>query len=161
MALNIPIIRQIAWISVVPQALLILLIIYIYDLLGFSEPALWGAATSIILSFGLRNLIAKSHRQGIKLVKEQKFKDAISFFEESVTYFSKNKWVDKYRFLTLLSSSKMCYREMGLCNIAFCHSQIGNGLKAKEIYQQVLTEYPENRLASVALNMLNSIGQNE
>jgi hypothetical protein len=48
-----------------------------------------------------------------------------------------------------------------IINIAFCYSQIGNGLKAKEIYQHVLIEYPENRLASVALNMLNSIVQNE
>ena len=32
----------------------------------------------------------------------------------------------------------MTYKEMGLCNIAFCNSQTGNGQKAKEYYEQAL-----------------------
>ncbi|HEX3165740.1 MAG TPA: tetratricopeptide repeat protein, partial [Chitinophagaceae bacterium] len=74
-----------------------------------------------------------------------------------VDYFAKNNWVDKYRYLTLLSSSKMTYKEMGLCNIAFCYSQTGNGQKAKEYYEQALREFPENGLAIAALNMLKSV----
>jgi Tfp pilus assembly protein PilF len=46
---------------------------------------------------------------------------------------------------------------MGLCNIAFCYSQTGNGLKAKEVYTQTLQEYPENGLANAGLNMLTSL----
>jgi tetratricopeptide (TPR) repeat protein len=157
MASNVPMIKQFAWTSIVPQLLLIGLLIYIYHLLDFDEPFIFGALTYSIIAFGLRNLIAKNHRQGIKLVKQQKFADAITYFEKSVDYFSTNSWVDKYRFLTLLSSSKMTYREMGLCNIAFCYGQTGNGLKAKEIYQQTLNEYPENGLAIAGLNMLTSV----
>ena len=157
MASNVPIIKQFAWTSIVPQLILIGLFIYIYYLLDFGEPFIFGALTYSILAFGLRNLIAKNHRQGIKFVKQQKFADAIPYFEKSVDYFSANGWVDKYRFLTLLSSSKMTYKEMGLCNIAFCYSQTGNGLKAKEVYQQTLSEYPENGLAIAGLNMLTSV----
>jgi hypothetical protein len=51
----------------------------------------------------------------------------------------------------------MTYREMGLCNIAFFYSHTGNGLKAKEIYQQALNDYPENGLAIAGLNMMNSV----
>ena len=113
--------------------------------------------TYLVLSFGLRNLVAKNHRKGVNLVKQQKFADAIPYFQKSVDYFSKNAWVDKYRFLIILSSSKMSYREMGLCNIAFCYSQTGKGLKAKEFYQQILRDYPENGMATAGLNMLNSL----
>ena len=46
---------------------------------------------------------------------------------------------------------------MGLCNIAFCYSQTGNGQKAKEYYQQTLKEYPDNGMAVAGLNMLTSM----
>ncbi len=100
-------------------------------------------------------MLAKYHQQGMKLVKQQKFENAISLFIGSVDFFAKHQWIDKYRFLTLLSASKMTYKEMALCNIAFCYSQIGNGTKAKEYYEQTLKEFPKNGLAIAALKMIN------
>ena len=157
MASTVPTVRQISWTSIIPQLLLIGLLIYIFQLFDFEDPFLAGALTYAILAFGLRNLVARAHRKGINLVKQQKFIDALPFFEKSVDYFSKNSWVDQYRFITLLSSSKLTYKEMGLCNIAFCYSQTGNGLKAKEVYEETLKEYPDNGLANAGLNMLNSL----
>jgi len=46
---------------------------------------------------------------------------------------------------------------MGLCNIAFCYSQINNGQKAKEYYELTLKEFPDNGLAIAGLRMINSI----
>ena len=158
MASNVPTVRQIAWVSLIPQSIFIGIIIFVCHLLEFDDPFLSGALTYLIISFGLRNLVAKDHKQGMKLVKQQQFENAIPLFEKSVAFFNKNKWVDKYRFLTLLSSSKMTYKEMGLCNIAFCYSQISNGQKAKEYYEQTLKEFPENGLAIAALKMINSFG---
>lgn len=157
MASNVPTVRQIAWTSVISQILLIGIFIYIFHLLNIGDPFIFGALAYLILSFGLRYIFTAAHRKGINLVKQQKFGDAIPYFEKSVDYFSANSWMDKYRFLTLLSSSKMSYREMGLCNIAFCYSQTGNGLKAIEFYQQTLKDYPENGMAKAGLNMLNSL----
>ena len=159
MASNVPTIRQVAWISLIPQLLLIGLFIYIFKLLRFNEPFIFGALTYSVLAFGLRNFVAKDHRQGMKLVKQQKFDEAIPVFEKSFAFFTINAWVDKYRFLTLLSSSKMTYKEMGLCNIAFCFGQTGNGQKAIEYYEQTLKEFPDNGLAIAGLNMLKSSGQ--
>ncbi len=156
MASNVPTIRQISWLSIIPQLVIIGILIYTYHLADLGDPLILGALTWAVFAIGLRNLIAKKHRQGIKLVKQQKFTEAIPFFEKSFEYFTKNKWVDKYRFLTLLSISKMGYRESALCNIAFCYSQTGDGLKAKEYYKQTLKEYPENGLALASLKMLDS-----
>jgi tetratricopeptide (TPR) repeat protein len=132
-------------------------IIYGYRLIGYGDTFILGILTYVALAIILRNLIAKSHRRGVRLTRQQKFSEAIPFFEKSVDYFSKNSLIDKYRFLTLLSSSKMRYREMGLCNIAFCYSQTGKGSKAKRYYEEVLKAFPENSLAIAGLNMLNSV----
>jgi tetratricopeptide (TPR) repeat protein len=161
MAAQVPTIRQISWIAIVPQVIIIGLLNYLFQKAQFPEPFIFAALTWTFLAITLRKLIAKEHRQGIKLVKQQKFTDAIPFFERSYEYFTKYKWIDKFRFLTLLSISKMSYTESALCNLAFCYSQTGNGLKAKEYYEQALREYPENGLAKAGLNMLNSIMQNK
>lgn len=159
MAANVPTVRQFSWISLIPQLILMGIIFYVYYLLKIGEPILIGTLTYLILSFGLRTLVARDHNQGMKFVKQQQFENAIPLFEKSVAFFTKYNWIDKFRFLTLLSSSKMTYKEMGLCNIAFCYSQTNNGQKAKEYYELTLKEFPENGLAIAGLKMINSFGQ--
>ena len=156
MSSNIPTIRQVSWISVITQISFMLILIFIYHKLNLKEPALYGAITYLTLSISLRNLVPKSHREGLNLTKEHKFENAIPKFENSYKFFTENNWIDKYRFIILLSSSKMSYREMSLCNIAFCYSQIGNGQKSIEYYKKTLAEYPENGLAQTGLKMLTS-----
>lgn len=156
MASNVPVVKQVAWISLIPQLIVMGLLIYSYYLLQSQEPFLYGALTYLGLSFSLRTFVAKDHRDGMRLVKQHSFIDAISKFEKSVDFFAKNNWLDKYRYLTLLSSSKMTYKEMGLCNIAFCYSQTNNGQKAKEYYEQTLKEFPENGIAIAGLRMISS-----
>ena len=156
MASNPPIIKQIAWISMIPQIAFMLILIFIYNYFGSKDAAFYGALTYLTLSLSLRYFIPKNHRKGIQLTKINQFEKAISEYDKSYEFFSKNDWIDKYRFITLLSSSKMNYKEMALCNIAFCYSQIGNGAKAIEFYQKTLVEFPENGTAQSALKMLNS-----
>jgi tetratricopeptide (TPR) repeat protein len=159
MASNIPIVRQVGWLSVIPQLLLITLLILFYHFIGSERAMLLGALTFLVITFGLRYIVAIKHRKGIRLTKQHKFAEAIPYFQQSVEFFSKHNWVDKYRYLTLMSSSKMTYKELAFCNIAFCYCQIGEGLKAKEYYQLTLKEYPENGMAIAALKMLNSMDQ--
>lgn len=158
---NVPIIRKFLKFYLLLQLIIIGLIIYLYDLANVSESFIFGCLTYSIIAFVLRSILSKSHRKGIRLVKERKFDKAIPYFEKSVAYFSKNNWIDKYRFLTLLSASRFTYKEMGLCNIAFCYSQLGYGQKAKDYYQIVLSKNPNNGLAITALNMLNSMDKNQ
>ncbi len=90
-------------------------------------------------------------------VKQEQFEEAILNFERSYEFFKENDWLDKYRFLTLLSSGKMSYKEMALNNIAFCYGQIGNGKLSKEYFQRTLDEFPESGMAKVGLRFLNSM----
>jgi tetratricopeptide (TPR) repeat protein len=153
---KVPILRQISWISIIPQFMIMGIILIIWILLNVSDPFLNMILTYLIISISLRFLIPHDHRKGMSLVKQEKFAEAIDFFEKSYAFFSQHNWIDKFRFVTLLSSSRMCYKEMALVNIAFCYGQIGNGLKSKEYYERTLLEYPDNGIAKAGLNLINS-----
>lgn len=154
MSSNISVVRQIAWLSLLPQFLFALLLIFMYHQLRFPDPPFYGLVSYLIISFSLRTFIPHSHNKGMKLVKKDKFAEAIPFFERSYNFFTKNNWVDKYRFITLLSSSAMSYREMSLTNIALCYAQLGDDEKAREYYQITLQEFPKSEIAKSGLNIL-------
>src|SRR4051812_19780399 len=154
-----PTVRQIAWISLIPQLAVMGLLITFYYLIDGDDPVLYGALTYLVLSFILRSVIPQDHKKGMALVKEGRFKQAIPFFQESYSYFTRNEWIDKYRFLTLLSLSRISYTEMALNNIAFCYSQSGDGEMAEKMYLKTLEEFPGSGIAQAALRMIRSSKQ--
>jgi len=156
MASTTPIIKQISWLSVVPQLAIGALLVLAADLLGAGNPVLVAAAAYLAMLFPLRWLVASHHRRGIALIKKGNFERAIDDFQKSYRFFREHPWVDTYRYVTLLSSSRVGYREMALVNIAFCHGQIGNGRKSKEYYERALAEFPESEIAKSALRMIAS-----
>lgn len=156
MSSNVPTVRPIAWISVVLQLTLMGLLILLWYQLKADNPFFNGALTYLILSFALRTLIPHNHKAGMTLVKQEKYLDAISHFKNSYDFFKRYEWLDKYRYLTLLSSAKMSYKEMALNNIAFCFGQMGDRTKSKEYYELTLQEFPNSGMARAGLNMLNA-----
>ncbi|WP_454881380.1 tetratricopeptide repeat protein [Sphingobacterium detergens] len=156
MSANVPIVRQVSW-----SAVLIIILIWIIFLaiFGFFIPKhgiFIGAVLFALLSIVLQQTIPTRHKKGMKAIKQKDFKTATEHFKQSVDFFTKNKWIDKYRAVILLSASKMCYREMALCNIAFCYSQTMEAEKAKALYEQILKEYPDNGIAYYGLNSINT-----
>lgn len=154
MASNVPTTRQVAWISLIPQLIFMGMLIGLFFLLKVKDPFMYGASAYPILSFVLKYSIPLSHRAGMQLVRQEQFAKAIPLFEKSLAFFEHYQWIDKFRYITLLSSSKMTYKEMALCNIAFCYSQTNNKDQAREYYSRVLSEFPENGLAKAALKMM-------
>jgi tetratricopeptide (TPR) repeat protein len=154
---NVPVVRsRLNWPFLFPQIILMYLLIRSFD--KWSEE--WGWITAIIvyilLRFLLQSVVAKDHRRGIRKMQQHKFEEALDCFKRSADFFTKNSWIDRLRFITLLSSLKMSYREISLCNWAFCLSQLGRGEEAIALYQDILKQYPDNYLASTALRMLTS-----
>ena len=150
-----PVIRRIAWGSVIPQLFFMGLLVFGYYLIGAKEFFLYGLLSYLTLSFGLRYFIPRSHRWGMAQIRQRNYREAIPYFQRSYEFFKRYSWIDKYRFLTLLSSSKMCYREMALINTAFCFIQIGDEKKGLEYYNHALIEYPNSDEARAGLNHLN------
>lgn len=156
MSQRVPVVRQIAWISIIPHLIVLGLVIAIFTMLGTPEPIIFGALFYLILSRLVRGILTKHHTSGIRAMRKGNFEGALEHFQKSFNFFSEHRWIDEWRFLVLLSSSAMTYREMALCNIAFAHSQLGDGRSAYEIYDRVLQEYPGNALASAAINLMRS-----
>ncbi|ULQ58634.1 hypothetical protein K7I13_08665 [Brucepastera parasyntrophica] len=152
-----PIVRSVAWISLIPQLLVLGLFILLFYFLNTPNPLIFGSLAYLLVSFSLRNFLAKDHREGMKLTRMEKYDEAIPVFEKSVNFFTTYNWIDKYRYLVMLNSSKYSFKEMGLCNIAFCYSQTGNAEMTKKYYEIILEQYPNNGIAQAGLNLINSI----
>ncbi|MDM1140015.1 MULTISPECIES: tetratricopeptide repeat protein [unclassified Empedobacter] len=153
---NTPTVRQIAWIALIPQLLFMTFLVLMFYLFNSKEPFMFGALTYLIISFSVRGILTKNQKKGMEYIKQGNYAEAINEFQRSFDFFQKNEWIDKYRYLTLLTASKSSYREMALNNIAFSYSQMGNGQKAREYYEKTLQLFPENGMATSAINILNS-----
>ena len=157
MSSGTPIVRQISWPAVLPQVVALGVAIAIAYVLRAPDALLWGAMAYLAYSIGSRQLIARAHRAGVRLVKQQRFADAIPTFQESFDFFERHPWVDRFRSLILMSASAASYREMALANIAFCYGQLGNGEQCRTYYQKCLERFPGSGLATAALRMLDSV----
>ncbi len=155
-----PVVRRISWPAVLPQlAALGGAVALGTQLVGPPNGVTFGAAAYLIYSFGSRMVIARDHRRGMRLFHGQQYGEAIAAFTASYDFFTRHSWVDKLRSVTLMSPSAMSYREMALCNIAFCHAQLGDGAKARITYQKALAEFPGSGLAEAALRLIDAVSK--
>ncbi len=156
MASGIPVIRQINWFAIILHLCVFIGLVVFFQFLEVGAPSLLALAAYLLLAYLLRFFLAKYHRYGMLFIKRNEFEAAIPYFEESYAYFRQKPWLDRYRAIFLLSSSRISYKEMALVNIAYCYSQLGNGPQAKAYYEKALQEYPESGIAKAGLNMLQA-----
>lgn len=82
---------------------------------------------------------------------EKEYLAAAQAFQNSWDFFNKNKWLDEYRSVFMLSATKMSYREMALINRSLCFWQMGDTDKAKISYSEVLKYFPNSKMAKDAI----------
>jgi tetratricopeptide (TPR) repeat protein len=158
MASRLPIVRQVSWLALLPQLLLLFLLMVVGSLIGQgANGALAGCFVYLGYSFLVRMVLTRYHRRGMRHIKQYRFADAIADFEASYTFFSRHEWIDRFRSVILLSASATSYREMALLNIAFCYSQLGNGAEATQYYRRTLAEFPDSGMAIAALRLIESV----
>lgn len=152
-----PIIREINWAALAPQLLILAALIALaHGVLGPRHGAL-GALVYLAWSFGARFVLARDHRQGIRLTRAGRHREAITSYERSLAWFEQVPWLDRHRAILMLSASRMAYREMALVNIAWCWGQLGDGPRMKAAYERAAREYPENPIARSALRQIAAI----
>jgi tetratricopeptide (TPR) repeat protein len=156
MAIRTPVVRQISWLATLPQLLAIVTAIVVATSFLGRRGVTLGAAVYLAYSIGSRVVIPRCHRRGIALVKQQQFADAILPFKQSLEFFDRHSWIDRFRCIVLMSPSAISYGEMALANIGFCYSQIGDGDNARRYYAECLRRFPESGLATAALRMIDS-----
>lgn len=156
MTSSVPIVRQIAWLSLLPQLAILWLLIWIAQLLGAQEPLIAGPLAYLAASFILRSAIPRHHRNGIYFYKKERFAEAIPYFYKSYDFFARHAWVDRWRAVTMLSPSRISYREMALINVAFCLAQAGERERSIQEYRRALAEFPSSKMAQSALRLLET-----
>ena len=154
MASRFPVVRQTAWLSLVPQILVMVLLAFIFYPVNDRHFLWMAAAVYITLGLTLRTTIPSNHRKGLYFARKQKYEEALECFQESIRFFRARPWIDKYRYLVLLSSSRISYLEMDLINEAFCLSQTGKKKETIQKYEEVLKEFPDSQIAKLALKSL-------
>ena len=152
-----PIVHPVSW----PNAAINVGVLVVFVLAGW---AVWrseigvvvGAFVYVVLSQTLRRVLCRHHRKAIGHCKRKEFEQAIPEFERSLAFFRRHEWIDRFRAVTLLSAAGMCYREMALVSLGFCHSQIGDGTNARRYYEMCMVEFPDNGMAEAALRLMDA-----
>jgi len=151
---EIPVTKSINYLALVVQSIFLILLYFIFIQSGSDEPLLWSAMIYLVLAYGLRYFVPVDHRKGIRELKQGHYEAALDSFTKSFEFFSKHKWVDRFRALTIFSASKQSYREMAMINRAFTLVCLERKDEAKEYYENCLKEYPDNLIAEDALKMM-------
>jgi tetratricopeptide (TPR) repeat protein len=125
-----------------------------FALFGKSHALLIGAGSYLVTSQVLRRGLSAAHREGIAELRRGNLESSIEAFKRSYDFFSHHSWLDRFRYLTLLSSSAYSYREMSLCNVAFLNGQLGRRDEAIAWYRRALQEFPTCSLARASLNLM-------
>jgi len=156
MASKRPIIRQVSLNAVVLQIFIIWAMMGLARLAGFNDPFVPIVIVYLCLFIGLRKMIPRNHRRGVAFLRVKEFEKAAQEFEASYRFFERHPWLDRFRYLTLLSASRISYREMALLNSAYCYGLIGDGRKMKEYYEKALQRFPKSEIAKLSLQMIES-----
>ncbi|QDV25926.1 tetratricopeptide repeat protein [Aureliella helgolandensis] len=117
-----------------------------------------GLVAATMMYFVLKVLLqrrAKSFQKaGLRLMAEERYREAAAMFEAGYQYFSDRRWADRYRAISMLDYSGMDWREIMLANMATNMALAGDRERAIQLYQQCLELYPDSRLAKPALRFL-------
>jgi len=154
-----PVVRQTSWLLAIPQFVILGLLVAISVLIfrdeyGVFSAAAFGALIYLSYSYGSRFLLLRYHRQGRKLTDQKNYTEAIQAFKLSYNFFSKYSWVDRFRYLTMMTPAHQSFREMALINIAYCYGQLGDKDQTKAYYERALREFPESVMAQSALDFI-------
>ena len=94
----------------------------------------------------------------MRLMRQGDWAGAIGFFDQSERFLAANAWLDRWRWLVLLSASALSYREMALFNIARCHTYMGHAGHARRAFIRFLEEAPASPLAPLVRRLLPTLG---
>jgi len=113
--------------------------------------------TSLLLLYVLlaRLVFTGDHQMALWHLAHQEYELAIPRLEASFDYFTRRGWLDRLRYLLLLSPAGYRYREMAMLGLGYCHTQLGDP-QAQRWYEGCLRAYPDNSAAKAALVLLHT-----
>jgi tetratricopeptide (TPR) repeat protein len=129
------------------------IIMLIYSYFNVDQSLLYAGVTYLVLAIVIRIIVLLHHYMGKIYYRRSEYEKAITEFEKSYAFLSKYRFIDTYRYVTILSSQNS-FIEMSLLNIAFCYLQMNVKKKAKEYYILTLNQFPDSPVATEELKKL-------
>lgn len=152
--------QETKWIALVPRLVLLAILcflLYPYDNQIFFVYAFF---LYLAITYSIKySMIPGSTFTGVKFLKKGQFEEALPFIEKDIEYYSSKPWIDKYRFLLMISSSALSFREMSLCNRAWCLLQTGRVKETIDQYESVIRHYPQNVVTRAQLKTIKIVLQ--
>ena len=99
----------------------------------------------IVIAWTLRLSFQKHHRRGMMLLRMENYAEAAAAFRKSEAFFRTHPIIDRYPFITMLSSNAIPYRQMALNNLGICCIRLDQpeqALEAFETLRELNPDYP-------------------
>lgn len=112
MASKLPIVRQTAWLSILIYFGFIAVFTAVLGLLtkSFGGGLCLASLLYLTARLLLGSLVPRNHRRGIALSRSGDYSLAIREYEKSYAFFTRHSWIDRYRYIVLLSASRISYK---------------------------------------------------
>jgi len=157
MTASLPIVQPISYRALLPQFLALSGALAVgWSLTRTPLGILLGALAYLLAAAGIRALLLRRHRQGVRLLHAGQPAAALPHLEESCAFFQRHAWLDRWRSVALMSPVAASYRELALLNSAIAHAQLGQADQARACCTRALSENPGSALAQATLAQLDA-----
>lgn len=95
--------------------------------------------------------------KGARLINENRWEDALAFFQAKEKWYLKYKWLDENRHWLFISATKFQLRQFALLNVAFILKRLDNQKEAGFYIATLNNEYPEPNLNTVMEKVLETV----
>lgn len=146
--------RLFSWTSVVLHGMLIAGLSLILGSLSVPWPWFFGTGIFLIAANLLKRAVIGDFRRGINELNAKRYEAALPLLERSAVFFQGFPWLDRYRYVLLLSSSAISYREIALVNRALCIGRTRSFEETEVAFNEVLREFPKSALARITRRMM-------
>ena len=149
-------IKQIHPLMLLYQFAIVGLIGFILMMFNFAQQdaLFYAVLLYFILFYTIRTIFTYNHRLGIRSYRKKEYDQAVDYFRKSGEFFDAHPKLDRYRFATLFSVSRLSYRELAESNAGFCYVYAGKLPEAEEAFRRALEINPSNPMAQSALEAI-------
>ncbi len=120
----------------------------------------WGAGAGMavfwIWTYGARARFGRHHAAGARHIRRREYEQALACFARSEAYFAEHPRLDRWRALSVMSTSAASFHEMAMVAQGSCLIRLGRADEARRTYERVRELYPESPWADGALALLDA-----